>query len=66
MPPKGYTSISLRENLLEKVDRLIERLQKNELGPSYRGRAHFVEAATNDLIEKLSKTYFLGEPREEQ
>jgi len=66
MPPKGYTSLSLRDNLLEKVDSMIQKLHESGLGPSYRGRAHFVEAATNELIEKLSKTYFLGEPRGEQ
>lgn len=57
MNTKSFSSISLRDDLLEKVDQILNKLKETELGPSYRGRPHFIETAVNELIEKTVRIY---------
>ena len=54
---KSFSSISLHDDLIEKIDHLLEHLKENKIGTSYRGRAHFVETAVNELIEKTVRIF---------
>lgn len=61
MPPKGFRSVSLPLALLLKIDNLVDLLRTEKIGPSFRGRAHFIDYAVNKTINDIIQIYALSE-----
>jgi len=63
MPRVRYGGISLPDDLLEEIDRVIERLNTNNIKLGFNSRADFIKNAVRAYIKDLTVTYLVESAR---
>jgi len=63
MPGVRYGGISLPDDLLEEIDRVIERLETKNIKLGFNSRADFIKNAIRAYIKDLTVTYLVESAR---
>jgi len=66
MPRVGYGGISLPDDLLEQIDRVIDRLETKDIRLGFNSRADFIKNAVRAYIKDLTMTYLVESVRQSE